>query len=69
METKKWKPKLNEYYWYIVVTDLGVGYAIKEYRGDRIDKHFKRQGNCYRKLKEARYKATMIRNIIKQDAA
>lgn len=65
MAQKRWKPKINEVYYYIYIYNLlAIGADINW--GCRSDKKRIKYRNCFRTKKEARAKLAQIKQLLKQ---
>lgn len=62
MITNKWKPKLNEEYYYI--NDLCI-VLLEFHRGRFHDYQRIKLGNCFKTRKDAEYMAVNIKRILK----
>ena len=63
---KKWKPKLNEDYYFIGFSNYAFA---NSYGNDNsiLDRNIINSDNCFRTLAEAEHKAQLINEILKQD--
>ena len=55
IQSKRWKPEVNEDYWYVREDDGDVGYSDWAYwADDKYDQHRYKTGNCYRTEEKAK---------------